>query len=168
MPRPISDNFVKVPVPEVGKTYHFWDDGKSGHSRHHMATVLEVIPFDQMKNKKLLSAWKEQSNECYWCYAPTTDYFIKCSIPTYDDDPVYFVRRNWGGWFSIDFPHWWMGGELDVDESHIKAVLKSDPDYLKDEEKYPKAKEEVKKSLDELFGPDNDPKSNKEEEGKTK
>lgn len=37
-------------------------------------------------------------------------------MPKYEDDYlVYFVRDTKGGWFSIDYPHGWMSGLLDVD-----------------------------------------------------
>lgn len=47
-----------------------------------------------------------------WLYEETTDYFVKCSIPTYDEDDVWFVRTIEGGWFSIESTHDWMGGSL--------------------------------------------------------
>ena len=50
-------------IPEVGKFYHFWDDGKCGVSRHYIAKCEEIIPIkfaetyliaDQYHNKKSL------------------------------------------------------------------------------------------------------------------
>lgn len=37
------------PVPEVGKFYHFWDDGKTGPSRHYICKVEELITPEQAK-----------------------------------------------------------------------------------------------------------------------
>lgn len=49
-----------------------------------------------------------------WLYAEDTDYFIKCSIPEYDDEDIWFVRMTNGGWFSMNTVKSWMTGELDV------------------------------------------------------
>lgn len=37
------------PVPEVGKLYHFWDDGKTGPSRHYLCKVEELVTVKQAK-----------------------------------------------------------------------------------------------------------------------
>ena len=47
-----------------------------------------------------------------WCYAEETDYFVKCSIPSYDENDVWFVRHVNGGWFSMDTTQGWMSGRL--------------------------------------------------------
>ena len=31
-------------LPEVGQYYHFWDDGKTGPSRHYICRVEKIIP----------------------------------------------------------------------------------------------------------------------------
>lgn len=42
----------KKPLPEIGKKYHFFDDGKTGPSRHYIAEILELIPFSEFGNVK--------------------------------------------------------------------------------------------------------------------
>ena len=37
------------PVPETGKFYHFWDDGKTGPSRHYICKVEELVTVKQAK-----------------------------------------------------------------------------------------------------------------------
>lgn len=108
---------MKTNIPEIGKIYAFFDDGKTGLSRRYKATVLDIIPSNVVEEKmpELFSGWKENLNEADFLYAPITDFFIKCSIPKYDDDFVYFVRDKSDEWFSIDYPHGWMSGVLDVD-----------------------------------------------------
>ena len=69
---------------------------------------------------ELFAGWKENLEEADFLYAPITDFFIKCSIPKYDDNFVYFVRDISGGWSSIDFPNSWMNGLLDVDGEYGK------------------------------------------------
>lgn len=106
--------FEDKPIPEVGVRYRFFDDGKTGYSRRYYATCLEVIPFKKAPGA-LKKRWKTETETCHWLYNPTTDYFIKCSIPHYEDElPVYFVRTLEGDWFSIDYPNDWMSGRLDV------------------------------------------------------
>jgi hypothetical protein len=98
-------------VPKVGEVRHFFDDGKIKESRHFIATIIEVIPFNKVPNK-LKKIIKLERLSCYWLYAYETDYVIKASIPKYDKKPIYFVRTKDGGWFSIDYNGWWMSGRL--------------------------------------------------------
>lgn len=104
-------------VPKVGEVIKFFDDGKSSSSRRYWATVLEVFPSWEIKffYRKLYRAWKRELKETYWLYAKKTDYFIKAKVDQYSEYPCYFVRTKNGGWFSIDFPNWWMSGALDVE-----------------------------------------------------
>lgn len=97
-------------VPEVGKEYHIFDDGKIKPSRHAIATITEVIPFDIFKDEKVLEDWECDKFDCNWLYASETDYFIKAE---YDDTTEYFVRTVDGGWFSLG----WFASRLDVDGS---------------------------------------------------
>ena len=108
---------IKTNTPEIGKTYAFFDDGKTGLSRRYKATVTGIIPFHLIKTKypELYSSWQLETRCTPDLYASSTDYFVECSIPKYDDDFVYFVRDIKNGWFSIDYPHSWMSGLLDVD-----------------------------------------------------
>lgn len=102
-------------IPEVGKEYHFFDDGKTGRSRRFIVNIIEVIPFSEMKDRKVVKAWKNEVKECFWLYAKTTDYFVKGICSDYDTNALWFVRTLDGRWFSIDYPNCWMGGVLDVD-----------------------------------------------------
>ena len=113
---------MKNNIPEVGKTCAFFDDGKTGVSRRYKATVLDIIPSNVVEElyPELFAGWKENLEEADFLYAPITDFFIKCSIPKYDDNFVYFVRDINGGWSSIDFPNSWMNGLLDVDGEYGK------------------------------------------------
>lgn len=103
-------------VPEVGKEYHIFDDGKIKPSRHYMAEVVEIIPFEKCEDLELISKWVDEVIECDWLFATSTDYFVKATS-SYDAKPLYFVRTVDGGWFSLDYPDAWMGARLDVDGS---------------------------------------------------
>ncbi len=105
------------PVPEVGKEYHIFDDGKIKPSRHGITTVVEVIPFKEA-DTGVLEIWCSNVAECWWLYASETDYFIKTEHED-EDEPSYFVRTKDGGWFSMG----WFGARLDIDGSLYNKML---------------------------------------------
>lgn len=109
-------------VPEVGKEYHIFDDGKVSQSRHYIAKIVEVIPFAECKNKNVLKAWKESVHSYDFLYAVATDYFIKAESD-FDNCPLYFVRTVDGDWFSIDYPYSCMSARLDIDGSLYDKML---------------------------------------------
>lgn len=110
------------PIPELNKEYHIFDDGKIRPSRHYLAKIVEIIPFNECKDESLIEAWKENSKKSWWLFETETDYFIKATS-LYDENPLYFVRTQDGGWFSIDYPDIWMGTRLDIDGSLYKILL---------------------------------------------
>lgn len=130
------------PVPELGKEYMFYDDGKVGISRRHKAKVVKIIPFGKSSevilNKfdheylhdwvptPLNEIWKEvvELDKDYlgrtYLYANSTDYFIGCEIPSYDKHIIWFSRTTDGGWFSFCVEQSWQEGRLDVDGTYFK------------------------------------------------
>ena len=115
--------YTMQPVPEVGKEYHIFDDGKINPSRHYVAKVVEIIyPEAAYEITDLYSAWEEQVKECYWLFNKTTDYFVRAESE-YDKNPLYFVRTTDGGWFSLDYPDVWTGARLDIDGSLYKGMV---------------------------------------------
>jgi hypothetical protein len=117
-----SIEYKRQPIPEVGKEYHIFDDGKIKPNRHSIITIAEVIPFDEFKDMDpdMIEIWYEEVKECYWLYAPDTDYFVKGTFEGEDDDDMWFVRTTDGGWFSFG---WW-GARLDIDGSLYKDMIK--------------------------------------------
>jgi hypothetical protein len=105
-----SKPYKEQPVPEVGKEYHVFDDGKISPSRHSIVRITEVIPFADVNHKAFLEEWQQEVQDCYWLYAKETDYFVKAER---DDETDYFVRTKDGGWFSLGF----FGARLDIDSS---------------------------------------------------
>lgn len=113
-------------IPEIGKSYPFFDDGKTSVSRLYKATVTRVfkfskIPEDLVSDRLLEDGLytladyiRDSQSYCDRLYAPETDYVIEASIPVYDDDLIYFIRTKNNGWFSIDFSNTWQSGELDI------------------------------------------------------
>ena len=97
------------PVPEVGKKYHAFDDGKIRPSRHSVVTIIKATPFEEVL-PELVDTWKQNIEECYWLYATETDYFVSAKC---DYGIEHFVRTTDGGWFSLG----WFGARLDIDGS---------------------------------------------------
>ena len=108
--------YKQQPVPEVGKEYHVFDDGKISPSRHSITTITEVIPFAEFKDTDVLEIWHLEVEDCYWLYATETDYFVKAE---YDDEMAYFVRTKDGGWFSLGV----VGARLDIDGSLYNNMI---------------------------------------------
>ncbi len=112
------------PVPEVGKEYHIFDDGKIKPSRHYVAKVVELIsPEDAKDITNLVENWEQEKTECPWLFAETTDYFVRARSESYDLNSLYFVRTVDGGWFSLDYPNVWMGARLDIDGSLYRSMI---------------------------------------------
>ncbi len=102
-------------IPVIGKTYHYFDDGKIKLSRRGKVVITEVIPFENIDEETLI-LWKEAVEECDWLYAPETDFFVK--VDTFFD--ITFVRTKDDNWFSFGF----LAGRLDIDGSLNEALNK--------------------------------------------
>lgn len=122
-----ADKYEPQPIPEIGKQYHIFDDGKIKPSRHAIIEVVDIIPFDKCKNDKLLDFWRQEVEDCDWLYATETDYFIKTNLD--DDMGAYFVRTTEGGWFSLGF----FGSRLDIDGRLYELMIKNYGDILEEE-----------------------------------
>jgi hypothetical protein len=101
------------PVPEVGKTYNCFDDGKIRESRRYELTVKKVIPFAEI-DMATKCYWIEQVADTDWLLAQKTDFFIisESSQPGMEECEIS-VRDIYGGWFGIG--DWFGMGRLDVE-----------------------------------------------------
>ena len=107
--------YEEQPVPEVGKEYHIFDDGKIKPCRHYKIIISKLIPFVEA-SEELLEFWKQEVEECDWLYAEETDYFVETE---FKGELMHFVRTVDGGWFSMGY---W-GSRLDMDGSLYKQML---------------------------------------------
>lgn len=103
-----------LPVPEVGKRYHCFDDGKIRFSRHYIIKVDEVL--NHMAFKKKYPEWfqkyTEVAKEHYWLYSRRSDKFV-ITYKGENDEFGVFVRTKQGGWFGFG-NGWWNSGRLDA------------------------------------------------------
>jgi hypothetical protein len=97
-------------VPEIGKTYNCFDDGKITNSRLYTVDVKKVVAFDEI-DKETKDNWLEQVEQCHWLFSKKTDYFIKTGNG--EEDDAVFVRIKCGGWFSLG--SFMNSGRLDID-----------------------------------------------------
>lgn len=93
--------FVK-PIPEVGKKYHCYDDGKITFSRHFIIEVNEVLGHQAFKKKypEKFQEYRERVKDCYWLYSTHSDKFIITKEGENNELGVY-VRTKDGGWFGV-------------------------------------------------------------------
>ena len=114
-------------MPQVGKRYHFFDDGKTSTSRHYICEITKIIPFEEIVDKELLELYNTEVKDCHWLYRPTTDFFVCGKIVqpdnTLDKNEFIFIRTIWNGWFSFNVG--WGDGELDVDNSKYNRILEN-------------------------------------------
>lgn len=124
-------------LPEIGKTYYCFDDGKITYSRRYKVVVGQVIPFEEA-SQHMKNLWQQQITELDFLelFAKETDFFIvgicyEKSYPTLS----LFVRTVDGGWFGLgeltendkgeEYFDWWGSGRLDVD-GHLNASLEKE------------------------------------------
>lgn len=116
----------KQVIPEVGKTYNSFDDGKINETRRYSVTITDIIPFCEA-DEKTLARWREEVESCEWLYAKETDFFVYAdSEELGQEKQEVFARTINGGWFGIG--EFFGSSHLDVDGSLYQRYL----DYIKD------------------------------------
>ena len=106
-------------IPEIGKTYNCFDDGKISKRRIYQVTITEIVPFEDADNK-LLELWEEKGLPSYWLFEKT-DYFIKFTSNENEEYPNgVFARTKDGGWFGLG--NFWNSGRLDIDGSLMEYL----------------------------------------------
>ena len=101
------------PVPEVGKKYHCFDDGKITFGRHFIIQVDEVLGHQQFKKRypEEFQQYRQAVKNCYWLYSTHSDKFVITYNGENDELGVY-IRTKQGGWFGIG--DYWDSAKLDV------------------------------------------------------
>lgn len=102
-------------LPEVGKIYNFYDDGKITPSRHELVTITDVKKFSDVDEatKKII---REAQTHHTWLFKETTDYVVFGKTNLKLNNPNYiFIRAKDDGWFGCG--NVMTDGRLDVDRS---------------------------------------------------
>lgn len=122
------------PIPEVGKRYHCFDDGKVRFSRHFIIRVDEVLNHMEFREKypEQFQHYMEQLKYSDWLFSRRSDKFIITYKGENDELGVY-VRTKEGGWFGIG--SWMNSALLDVAGENWQWLLDNIDhfDYSKEE-----------------------------------
>lgn len=119
------------PIPQIGKKYHCFDDGKITFSRHYIIEVVDVLGHMSFKKKypKEFEIWLEESKSCYWLYARSTDKFVIAKTIDEPDSPTQvFVRTKQGGWFSFSSSFLYCG-DLDINGKIWDSLVANIDDF---------------------------------------
>ena len=121
------------PVPEVGKKYHCFDDGKISFSRHFIIQVDEVLGHQQFKKKypEEFQQYRQAVKNYYWLYSTHSDKFIITYKGEHNEFGVY-VRTKQGGWFGIG--DYWNSAKLDVTSEIWETLISQADDFDYDKE----------------------------------
>lgn len=90
-------------LPEIGKFYDCYDDGKIRDSRKYLVRITNIVPFSEISSE-ILKKWEEYKEEYDWLFAKETDYFIIANSYERGEfclSESIFVRTNDGEWFSM-------------------------------------------------------------------
>lgn len=104
-----------MPLPTKGASYVAYDDGKRSPSREYSVCVTDILPYKKLP-KEIKKLWRKEVAQCYWLYAPSSDYFIK-AIVSHSGEEQYFARTFGDSWFALSAGDLSDCGELDVDRS---------------------------------------------------
>lgn len=123
-------------VPEIGKRYHCFDDGKITFSRHFIIQIDEVLGYMQFRKKypDYFKKYVEAARGHYWLYSTHSDKFVITHKGENDELGVY-VRTKQGGWFGIG--DWFNSAKLDVTGNIWDGLVEriDDFDYSEEEKR---------------------------------
>lgn len=117
-------------IPQIGKRYNCFDDGKISYSRMYQVLITDILKFeDADSNLKHIVESIQQNYD--WLHPNTTDYIV-CGV-SYEIDNFpkmcYFIRTKDGGWFGIgeilangEIDSLFCSGRLDVDNSLTESL----------------------------------------------
>ena len=115
----------KASIPEIGKTYNYFSDGKVKDTALIECTVTDVVPFKKVKKKypETYQLWCKNIVESKELYDSSTDYFVYANVPVFNITLI-FVRMVDGNWFSfnsnVDC------GILDVDGTYYQIMQQNE------------------------------------------
>lgn len=93
---------------EVGKKYNFFDDGKIWISRHYIAEVTDIIPFDEFHMQTYINEIIQDHLDYNPIYTEHPQEVVICKIYDYIKGPFFFIKMNdsTGNYFSVNDSYW--------------------------------------------------------------
>lgn len=93
---------------EIGKKYNFFDDGKIYASRHYIAEVTDIIPFNKFHMRTYIKEVIQEHLNYNPIYTEDPQEVIICKIYDYIDGPFFFIKmnNNTGNYFSVNDTYW--------------------------------------------------------------
>ena len=119
---------------EVGKKYNFFDDGKICVSRHYIAKVTDIIPFNKFCMRTYINEVIQEHLDYNPIYTEDPQEVIICKIYDYIDGPFFFIKMNdtTGNYFSVNDSYW--DGKLCTMQWCIDNIVNTNnynPDLIK-------------------------------------
>lgn len=129
------------PVPDVGKEYICYDDGKIKESRQYKVQILLVVSYEDVCNwdkEAFLNSYFPNNEENHYLFESNPDYFIYAITYELKNRPMIeiFSRTRDGGWFGIGevkydehkdkyfCDSYWCSGILDIDGTITEQMYK--------------------------------------------
>lgn len=93
---------------EIGKKYNFFDDGKIYASRHYIAEVTDIIPFNKFHMRTYINEVIQEHLDYNPIYTEDPQEVIICKIYDYINGPFFFIKMNntTGNYFSVNDVYW--------------------------------------------------------------
>lgn len=119
---------------EIGKKYNFFDDGKIWISRHYIAEVTDIIPFDEFHMQTYINDIIQDNLDYNPIYTKYPHEVIICKIYDYVKGPFFFIKMNdnTGNYFSVNDSYW--DGKLCTKQWCIENIINTEsynPDLVK-------------------------------------
>jgi hypothetical protein len=113
----IIRKYATLDIPELGKIYQCFDDGKIKRSRQYSVEITGISKFNTITDKNYLREWKNEVKSCPSLYNKSTDYFVNGYSKELDVE-ITFVRCVNDGWFSFGLE----SGRLDIDGELLEIL----------------------------------------------
>ena len=119
---------------KIGKKYNFFDDGKIWISRHYIAEVTDIIPFDEFHMQTYINEIIQDHLDYNPIYTKYPHEVIICKIYDYIKGPFFFIKMNdnTGNYFSVNDSYW--DGKLCTKQWCIENIINAEnynPDLAK-------------------------------------
>lgn len=111
----------KIKLPQMGKLYWHYDDGKITPSRQEKVQIIKVVPYSQVskEDRLLIQNEIEDHKYLYNDFPSHVVYGINLSMMDFpwktEDSEIIYLPTTRGGWFGFGKTCDWNCGDLDID-----------------------------------------------------